>query len=447
MRSRFAAAALACLTSLAFCAPAIAFAPPRVERSIPGDADADVDPALGSITVVFDQDMAQRGASFCGGGPQFPSITAKPVWKDARTCVLGVKLEPSRTYVLSINCSAAQNFRSAADEPAITTPLRFRTAALGTTPAVTPPAQNTEALASLRAAIDRHYSYRDRLGLDWDALFAAAAPGVNAADGRGAFVRAIMPLLASAKDPHIAVLIDDMRLGTFSTQITPNADMGTLAKLVPTWRKQSDIIYTGSYDDGIGYICILSWPGDASLLAPAQAALDEFADAPGIIIDVRLNGGGNELAARQIASRFLDAPAVYSRNRYRDPASPSGFGATIDRVIEPAPAERRYTGPVAVLQGPMCMSSNESFLFMMSRSPRVTRFGASSYGSSGNPKAHKLPNGVSVLLPSWQDLSPEGDPIEGVGIAPDVAIDTSVPETGRTDPILDAALKQLRKKP
>lgn len=420
--------------------------PPRVDHAIPDNADVGVDPALTSIRVVFDQDMSPRGFSICGGGPDFPKLTGKPSWSDPRTLVLPVKLEPGHFYTFSINCPAAQNFRGAATgEPAVMKRISFRTASPSVPHEgeVTPEA-NRESFAKLRDAINSTYSHRDRLDLDWNALIDQAAAEPLPASTRGAFVRAILPVLAHARDPHITVLSDSMRFGTFAPDTSANAEPALIAKLVPSFLRRNDVVATGRYDDGVGYIQINSWPGDASLLAPAHEALDAMLDAPGLIVDVRLNGGGDEVQARAFAARLIDARAVYSRSRFRDDAATSGFTPLRDRVIEPAPEASRYKGRIVVLQGQACMSSNESFLLMVATSPRVTRIGATSYGSSGNPRPVELPNNVTVLLPTWQDFAPDGTPIEGRGVDPDVMLEPIHPTPRDIDPVLDTALRKLR---
>ena len=73
--------------------------------------------------------------------------------------------------------------------------------------------------------------------------------------------------------------------------------------------------------------------------------------------------------------------------------------------------------------------------------------GERTYGSSGNPQSHELGGGLSVAVPSWQDLFPDGTLLEGRGIDPDIAIPPGVDDFVASDPTLDAALAYLRKKP
>lgn len=151
--------------------------------------------------------------------------------------------------------------------------------------------------------------------------------------------------------------------------------------------------------------------------------------------------GGSEPLARQVAGCFVDKPVVYSPNTTRAEGKMLG---PYDRILEPSADRPAYRGKVVVLMGPKNMSSCESFLLMMKQVPGCRLVGEKSYGSSGNPKPHDLGNGVTVFLPSWQDLMPDGKLLEGVGIEPDVAVAARPSDFARSDPVLEAALRALR---
>lgn len=198
--------------------------------------------------------------------------------------------------------------------------------------------------------------------------------------------------------------------------------------------------------DGIGYILINSWSVEKlETLEPAFRALTDFSDCRGLIIDVRGNGGGGEGLARQFAGCFVDKPVVYAKHVYRDTDSPNGFGRIRKRVLQPNKGRPKYRGEVAVLMGPGNMSSCEAFLLMMKQVPGCKLVGDRSYGSSGNPKPIDLGNGVTVWLPSWKALRPDGTCFEAQGIKPDVLVQTSKSQLHKDDPVLEAALKLLRK--
>jgi hypothetical protein len=440
-----------------FTLPAVA-APPKVVESVPANDATNVDPSLREIKVTFDQDMDmnRKGFSICGGGPKFPKIIGNPRWTSKRVLVMRVTLQPDHDYALSINCPSAQNCRSVSGESAQPYPISFRTASAASRPASQPGSQpgsqpagllsNAEAFKELQRAIDEDYSYRDLHKIDWKSLFAAAKPSFENAKSPRAFAEAAARLLAKAHDIHMSITVGNEHIPTFRRSVRPNLDFDLLPKIVPNWQKWNLAVYTGRFDDNIGYILINTWErsDQVNVVNPVHGALKEFGALKGLIIDVRPNSGGAEPLALQVAGCFIDKPVLYSKHVYRDPDAPGGFTQPQDRILEPSKKGPQYRGKIAVLMGPANMSSCESFLLMMKQVPNCKLIGEKSYGSSGNPKPHDLGNGVTVYVPSWKDLRPDGTCFEGEGITPDVAVKYPA-KPGNTDPVLDAALQYLRK--
>lgn len=91
-------------------------------------------------------------------------------------------------------------------------------------------------------------------------------------------------------------------------------------------------------------------------------------------------------------------------------------------------------------------SSNESFVLMCKQAKDCVVVGLPTFGSSGNPKPFDLGNGVTALIPSRQDLLPDGSPFEGKGIAPDVTVPCTAQDLETHDVILEKALELLRAK-
>lgn len=108
--------------------PVNAQAPPRIVATSPRVGETEVDPSLTEITVTFDRDMA-GGASWTGGGPDFPSSPEGQNirWRDKRTCVLPVKLQRGHYYRVGINSQSYQNFRSVDGVPARPSAIYFAT--------------------------------------------------------------------------------------------------------------------------------------------------------------------------------------------------------------------------------------------------------------------------------------------------------------------------------
>jgi hypothetical protein len=423
--------------------------PPKVVEIVPENGAQNVDPKLSQIRVVFDQDMNTRGFSVCGGGPKFPKLIGKPRWLNRRTLVMRVALLTNHEYQFSINCPSAQNFRSARGEAVVPYPVRFRTGSgkgSGPVKALTL-AENEAAIEQLHRAIDEKYSYKDIRKVDWDRLFREKGDALRRAESPERFATVAGELLANAKDKHIWLYVGEQRFGSYVNPVRPNVNFAKLKDLVPRWQKRSAAVYTGQFPDGIGYIYIESWGADnTEALEQTYVAIWEFSGAPGLVVDVRMNGGGSEPLAQDFAGCFVDKPKLYAQHVYRAANEPGGFTQPHNRMLQPNKRRPKYRGKVAVLMGPVNMSSCEAFLLMMKQVPGCKLIGATSQGSSGNPKPTELGNGVTAYLPSWKAMRPDGACFEGEGIRPDVHVAVTQSQLASRDPVLEAALTLLRER-
>lgn len=423
-------------------------AAPQVVETIPENGATDVDPGLREIVVKFDQPMSRRAYSWCGGGETFPKTRGRAIWKDDRTCVLPVKLEPNHEYVMAVNCPAADNFRSKGGTPAVSQTLSFKTRGEGEAPAEGEgedlTAVNTESVEMLKMLIDEHYSYRDLHKIKWDSVFKRHTPKLVEAKSPREFAEAAGKMLAVARDIHMTLKVDDDWFATYRRNVPGNLNWPQMDDLVPNFEQHNKTVATGHWDDEIGYIAILGWPSAPEETQPAFEALEKFADYDGLIIDVRANSGGDEPTAQRFAGHFVDKPVVYAKNDIRDPDEDSGFTQVYERTLQPAESGKRYKGSVVVLSGEYVMSSCEAFVLMMKQVPGCKIIGETTYGSSGNPQPYALPNGVTVNIPCWRAMTADGKPFEGKGIKPDIEVKTKRTDFMGKDPVLARALKELK---
>lgn len=438
---------------LAACASQALSKPPKVAKAVPDNGDTDVDPTLKEIRITFDQPMSTGGQSIVGGGESFPELVGNNPgsWAGSRTFILRVRLKPNHQYWLSVNSDKFQNFKNRQGEPAVPYPIQFSTSNATSAKAARPAASaadNRSAVDQLKQALATRYSYRDRVGVDWPSKLEARRQELESATDARSFAQVAATLLAPAQDKHLWFLVGEERIPSYVHPVTPNANFAQLPKVVPHWKQHSQVLASGHWDDGIGYVLIATWDrGKTRELAPVFEVLEEFRDAPGLIIDVRANGGGDERLAQSVAGCFVEKPTVYAKHVLVDPDSPGGFSEPYERVVEPNKRRAHYGGRIAVLTGPVIMSSCEAFLLMMKQVPGAVLVGAASQGSSGNPQPVELENGVTAYLPSWKTMTADGTEFEGRGIPPDIRVDADPEDFSKIDPIIESALAHLRSKP
>jgi C-terminal processing protease CtpA/Prc len=215
-------------------------------------------------------------------------------------------------------------------------------------------------------------------------------------------------------------------------------DFQAVAKALSGARRLGRSGLAGDLPGGVGYLAVASLGGPAADHEAIAAALDGMLERKALVLDLRANGGGEEMRARDLVGRLIDRPATYARRLVRTGPRPLDLGGAVDAVVSPREG-KRFLGPVAVLLGPGCMSSGEAMAEMLRARPQTVLVGKPTRGASGNPRALPLPNGVDVWFSTWWSLSSDGTPLEGRGVPPDVLVEA----TGPDDPVIAAALAAL----
>jgi hypothetical protein len=301
-------------------------------------------------------------------------------------------------------------------------------------------------ILKLKQAIDERYSYRDRLGLDWAALLAQATPSLQASKTRDELVRGIAKELARAEDPHLALVVDGKHLATDTRQVQWNFALAQIKAKVGDLRSPGRCLSTGTIGP-YAYALVNGLEKGKCDQLPADwdAAWPKLAAAPGLVVDLRGNQGGDEVKAQHIAGYFVDAPVAYVQSETRDAKAEGGFGPLQPRTLQPHTPGQKHTKPVVVLSGPLVMSSAESFVLML-RAAGVPIVGGRSRGASGNPQPIDLGLGITLLVPSWRARLVDGTLLEGTGVAPDVDVPVTAEQVAAGDPVLDAAIAELERR-
>jgi hypothetical protein len=104
--------------------------PASVVKTVPQSGDTTVDAATTTrIKVTFSEEMMDGTWSWSQvSKDSFPQIIGKPKYlEDKKTCVIDVKLEPKKTYVIWVNTQKFVNFKDTDGNPAVPYLLVFQT--------------------------------------------------------------------------------------------------------------------------------------------------------------------------------------------------------------------------------------------------------------------------------------------------------------------------------
>lgn len=309
--------------------------------------------------------------------------------------------------------------------------------------APSPPASDFAAqFDSLWSTFDREYSYFVHKRIDWNALREMYRPRAVASSDQTGFIAVVREMLGNLHDLHVVIRDPGGRsIPTYDPQEFVNWDRSVWQQYTGRagWTQGQNDWGFGVLD-GVPYITIGGWGATSIRSADFDAALERMRGAPAIILDVRMNPGGNDAIALEVAGRFARGAVVFGSVRFRNGPSHGDFGPATMRTLNPR-GPWQYAGQVLLLIGRRCASSNESFIAAMAELPNVTLVGDRTAGATGNPGTFPLANGWSYTVSRWIEYTADNQPIEDIGIAADVAVASGAHDfaMGR-DPVLDWAL-------
>jgi hypothetical protein len=233
-------------------------------------------------------------------------------------------------------------------------------------------------------------------------------------------------------------------------EITENAYLKT-----PMRKWCRDKVQYGHVNETTGYLRIVSFshysdtPGFAAGLTALESALDEIFSDPNLkelVIDVRINFGGEDPYGLAIASRLATRPYVaYTKEARTDPVDRNKWSPGDPSEVRPS-SRPSFHGPVVELTGPLTISAGETFTqALMGRTPRVLRIGENTQGVFSDVLGRDLPNGWSFGLPNEVFRTAQGTTFDGSGIPPDIAVPVFSDDdvAARRDPGMAKALEIL----
>ncbi|MFE0174943.1 S41 family peptidase [Streptomyces sp. NPDC059002] len=284
-------------------------------------------------------------------------------------------------------------------------------------------------------SFEENYPFFAAKGIDWHAVRDTYRAKVHADTTRDELFALFSEMVRPLHDAHVMVIDGDHRFYQVRPGTTvPGKELDAKVKDHIVRRdlkgEQPQEFASGriSYADlpgGQGYLRISGFagydtknPSYAAQLAQLDKALDTVltrertASLKGLIIDLRVNGGGSDALGLHIAERLTDTPylAYRKRTQYTRPQPVP---------VRPAKDTPRYAGPVALLTGGSTVSAGETFTqALMDRPGRTVRIGESTQGVFSDVLQRKLPNGMAIWLPNEEFLTRTGRTFDGTGIPP-----------------------------
>jgi hypothetical protein len=295
----------------------------------------------------------------------------------------------------------------------------------------------------LWSTFDRIYPYFDYKRIDWNALKLEFEPLAAAAASENQLIAVLQPMLARLHDQHVVLTGPGMTVRTYAPTDFINWNEDVWRQYMGRASASTRGAAVSGIINGVAYIAVTAWNPNQLNVADLDAFLDAFRDRPGLIVDVRMNPGGDDSLALQFAGRFAASTTTLGFVQFRSGPGHSDFTPLQTRTFSPR-GSFQFTRPVVLLVGRMCASSNESFIAAMRELPHVTLAGDRTAGSTANPQTFMLGGGWSYSVSRWIQYTANMQVIEDQGIAPGIAVPASPGDfqSGR-DPVLDWAISRL----
>jgi len=270
-------------------------------------------------------------------------------------------------------------------------------------------------------------------------------PFIAQSTPQGRDATAYSRLLRGPKGSRVAVEVRDLEGNTYAVTLTrdsatPEAQRFNQSRSRPT-------VEMRRFPGGIVYFALNSF-GVQQVVRDFEPIFNDLADIRGMIIDVRLNGGGNSGYGDAIIARLIDKPvAIFSSKRRQrlsgleESWSKAGGGTVNPRGDNP------FVGALVVLTSRYTASAAEDFVVALHGSKRAVVVGGRTMGTTGQPILFDLPGGGSARICAKKCFYPDGRPLVGVGVIPDVEVYPNQKDiaAGR-DTMLEKGLEVLKEK-
>ena len=191
---------------------------------------------------------------------------------------------------------------------------------------------------------------------------------------------------------------------------------------------------------GYTYLRLRSFDDDT--VKQLKEALNRYKSAPGVILDLRGNTGGDFRTVLSSADYFFPEKVSFGKIVARSGKKPSlilrMLGIPADLNVGNL-GESAYTGPVVILVNEGSASGAELFAAGMQENGRAAVIGRQTCGCLLANIHHTLKDGSELDISEYNVLTAKGHRLEGTGVIPDVDVPLTIEDLRDRH---DAALRQ-----
>ncbi len=290
-----------------------------------------------------------------------------------------------------------------------------------------------------------NYAVFDERNVNWEEAYTLNSPLINENTTDDELYSVITSMLAPLNDGHVMIIAEGRTVFSSNKYFNERIDDSLFNKSVieesyldAGFTKEDGFTY-GTINGDIAYIFL---PYIADNMPIVNTVLDEYANAKGLIIDLRHNGGGDFTWALSNLKRLTNEKRFVFTSRTKNGPGENDYIEWFDWYLEPE--GEYYDKPVVLLTDRYTISAGERATMMIRVLPNATVIGDTTNASHSTMVTYQLANGWYFTL-SPQDVKlPDGNSYEGIGLPPDIYIRNNLSDLENgIDAILDEAILQF----
>lgn len=292
------------------------------------------------------------------------------------------------------------------------------------------------------------YGMFEQKDVDWIALTDSVRATIQPETTTEELAAKMGAMVTRLRDAHSSLETpDDIYSFDFITSGEENFDLDTWSKFYGFEKETSTIAAPTAFaqilDDNVGYIYIASFVGFEE--ETLNKLLTAVRDTRGLIIDLRLNLGGDPVEAGSLARRLTRTGYPAGTEFFKIGPAAGAFNENPINVT-PMPEDEGVTyhdRPVAILQAQQTYSAASTAVYLTDPNPLVATFGSHSGGGTGSVASGYLLNGWIYNLSVSDYIDANGRRIDN-GVPADFSVWVDAADQLQ-DEVIEAAREWIKR--
>lgn len=291
---------------------------------------------------------------------------------------------------------------------------------------------------------DEMYAPFEERNVNWEALYDEFRPQLNANSTEDDLYRVVTQMITKLDDGHVSLTVPNKKV-YFANHIFREKPENALynegvikTNYLNGAFKENEHSFYGSIGN-IPYINLNVVDGEWTYL---QNAIKLNPTAPGIILDLRHNQGGDFTFAQQEIAKLNTEKRLIFKSRTKNGIGKNDFTPWHEWNLE---AKGSYNGKIIVLIDRYTVSAGERATLILKSMPNVVLIGEATNGALSTMIARGLSNGWYHTIATQDVIAFDGEVYEGKGIPADVQVKNTLERLAQgKDDVLERALERLQ---